>query len=56
MACTEVNGMLHAPNLAFNGIPLHVILSLVGIELAHNLFHGSVIVTHIIASEPANLE
>jgi len=48
--------MLHAPNSAFDGIPLHVVLSLVGIELARNLFHGSVIVTRIIASEPANLE
>ena len=47
---------MKSPNLTFNMIPLHFILSLVGIELACKLFHGSVIVTHIITSKPTNLE
>ena len=47
--------MLHAPNSAFKGIPSHIVVFFVGIELACDLFHGSVVITYIITGEPANL-
>ena len=47
---------MKSPNSTFNMIPLRFVLSLVGIELACKLFHGSVVVTRIVTSKPTDLE
>ena len=47
---------MNLPNSPLNMIPLHFVLSLVGIELMCKFFHGSFIVTRIITGKPTNLE
>jgi len=47
---------MKSPYSTLNRIPLCFVLSLVGIVLACELLHGSVVVTRVITSKPTDLE